>query len=225
MPKKVKKGIGMMEHTRIQYDLTAAGGEAEWQASIDHMINSCVGFDEQRDQIAAGFRAILQKSGVSDPSSLMALHETYNQYSEDAIEYLIAKWLIEYHHLDSERATASISPDPIKLEYLVERAVELGKLQERLFWRQGIDVQTGKRPEALALAGRAQVKSGQNGNRMRTDNSFAITRGAEAQIEANKLHKSNPSLSWTAIRNILATRYDVSAETLKKALKNPRKVG
>lgn len=225
MPKKVKMGVGMMEHTRIQYDLTAAGGEPEWQASIDHMMNSCAGFDEQRDQIAAGFRAILQKSGVSDPSSLMSLHETCNQYSEDAIEHLIAKWLIEYHHLNSGRAAFLSSPNPMKLEYLIERAVELGKSQERLFWRQGIDEQTGKRPETLALAGRTQVKSGQNGNRMRTDNSFAMTHGAEAQIKANKLHKSNPSLSWTAIRNILAKHYDVSTETIKKALKNPKRVG
>jgi len=225
MPKKVKRGIGMMERTRIEYDLTAAGGEAEWQASIDHMMNSCVGFDEKRDQIAAGFRAVLQKSGVSDPSSLIALHETYNQHSEDALEYLIAKWLIEYHHLNSERAAFSSSSNPIKLEYLIERAVELGKLQERLFWRQGIDEQTGKRPETLALAGRAQVKNGRNGNRMRTDNSFAMTRGAEAQIEANELCKRKPGLSWTAIRDILAIRHGVSAETLKKVLKNPKKAG
>lgn len=75
------------------------------------------------------------------------------------------------------------------------------------------------------VMGQKQVKAGKQGRAMRTCSSFATTHGAEAQEMANSIFANNPNLSWAAIRRTIATRYDVSAETVKNALKNPKKAG
>ncbi len=225
MPKKVKRGIGMMKRTQLQYDLTTASGEAEWQCSIDHGMKSFMGFDEKRDEIATNFRAILKNAGVSDPFAVVFPRESSPRYSEDSLEYLIASWLIEYHHLNNERDAISSSPTSRTLEYLIERSVELGKIQERLVWRQGHDEVTGKRREILALAGQRQVRNGQQGNEMRTDNSFYVKHGVEAQGYVDDLSKRNLHLSWSDIQKRAAKHFGVSVATIKRNLTNPKKAG
>lgn len=119
MPKVVKAGVGMMEHTRVQYDLSSAGGEAEWQASIDHIMKSFVGVDDKREQLATNFRTVLQRAGVFDPNSVLALNDISNRYSSDTLEYLMAKWLMQYDYINIERAAVLDSPDQNKLQHLV----------------------------------------------------------------------------------------------------------
>lgn len=223
MPKKVKKGVGMMEHTQVQYDLTAVAGKHEWQAFIDRMVASSVGFDEKRDKIATDFQAFLREIGVSDPSCVLTLNETSNHYSEDVLEHLIAKWLIEYHHLLSAREKLSGAESPTEMEYLVERAVTLGMIQERIWWRQGIDEQTGKRPETLALAGRRQVKNGRQGKEMQAADSFESMHLVNAQARADELCKSNPRWNYKRIQKKLSEEFKVSSSTLKRHLVNPLK--
>ena len=115
--------------------------------------------------------------------------------------------------------------NPTTLEHLVERAVELGKYQERMFWRQGLDESTGKRRELLGLGGRRQVKNGQQGNEMRTDNSFGARQGVQAQSYVDDLYERNPNLSWADMQRSAAKKFGFSAVTIKRNLKNPKKPG
>ena len=211
MPKKVKHGVGMMERTRLQFDLTDAGGEAEWTASIEHMMRTMVGPDEGRHQVAAGFQAILTACGLPDPGTAALNHMVYGQQGEDSAQYIAARWLMEYHRLNRERDDLASGSKAFDLQLMIMHAEELGRQHERFQWRQGIDEATGKRPEELALSGRRQVKNGQDGNAMRSDNSFLAKNGNRAQQFVNELHIRKPHLSWADLQRIAAENCGVSA--------------
>ncbi|AXI46311.1 hypothetical protein C1J03_09890 [Sulfitobacter sp. SK012] len=225
MPEDVKSGVGMMVRTQIQYDLTAKGGEAEWQASRDHMMISFMGTGEKRQEIAEQCRVHLKSKGVEDPQDPMALNNALNEFAEDTMTHLAAKWLFELYRINSVKAEVLKDANPKSLEHLIYHAVEMGKIQERFFWRQGNEDATGKSRETLGLAGKRQVKNGQQGNEMRTDNSFGVQRGADAQAYVDDLSKRKPHLSWADLQRRVAKKFDVSESTIKRHLTNPKKVG
>jgi hypothetical protein len=225
MPKIVKSGVGMMEHARFQYNFDGDNPDEDMNAFTEYAMTSIMGFDERREQNAVAFRAFLQKTGDLDLTSVLVLHETCNRYAEDALEHLVAKWLIEYHHINMERAEIASSSNPQNLDYLIERSVELGRLQERIYWRQGNDPTTGKKRETLGLAGKRQVKNGQQGNAMRTDNSFCVRHSLHAQDFVADLSKRNPHLTWADLQRAAAKEFNVSVSTIKRDLTNPKKVG
>jgi hypothetical protein len=117
------------------------------------------------------------------------------------------------------------SSSPKALEYLVERAVELGGLQERIYWRQGNDPATGKNRETLGLSGKRQVKNGQQGNATRTSESFGVRHGSDAQNFVDELIKRRPNLTWADLQRAAAKKFEVSESTIKRNLTNPKKVG
>jgi hypothetical protein len=225
MPKKVKMGVGMMEHTQLQYDLTANGGEVEWQASIEHMMKSFVGPDDRRDQVAAKIQALLEASGLPDPGVAALNHEVYGHLSEDSAQYIGAHWLMSYHRLVSEREELAGTAKPSNIELIVMHAEELGRLQERLYWRQGFDEATGKRRETISFSGLKQFKGGQRGGAMRTKRSFLIEYGVEAQKFVDDLHTRRPDFSWAELKRHAVKRFGVSDSTIKRSVKNPKKVG
>ncbi|MDA5095798.1 hypothetical protein O2N63_17035 [Aliiroseovarius sp. KMU-50] len=225
MPKNIKVGVGMMERTRLQYDFEREDAKKEVEALIEHWAAKWRTFDEQRELVAECFRALLSSSGIGDPLDPKELLIASNSHDEDAMEHIAAKWLLEYFHVQNLREDISIEEGSTDLEYLIERAVMLGQLQERFYWRQGVEEKTGKRPEIMALAGRKQVMGGKQGNDMRTDTSFEKTHGKEAQQYVDALHKKNPSLSWADMQRLTSEKYGVSAITIKRALTNPKKVG
>jgi len=143
---------------------------------------------------------------------------------EDRAERLAADWLRSYKRMGviSEKA---LNGDATALTDLIGEAEHLGIIQERMWWRCGLDYSTGKRRESLALSGQSQVKAGQRGNEMRSTGSFSASHGEEAQALAFEIAARNPKLSWAAIRNSLAVTFKVSPETIKKSLKNPKKAG
>ena len=143
MPKTTKSGVGMMVRTQIQYDLTAKGGEAEWQASREHMMTSFMGTGEKRQKIAEQCRTQLKSEGVEDPQDPIALNNAFNEFAEDTMTHLAAKWLFELYRMNSARAEVLKDANPKTLEYLIYHAVEMGKIQERFSCRQGYEDATG----------------------------------------------------------------------------------
>ncbi|MGB3315976.1 MAG: hypothetical protein WBB85_16365, partial [Albidovulum sp.] len=114
---------------------------------------------------------------------------------------------------------------PNNLSRMLAATEEMGRLQERMWWRAGVDPQTSKKRETLAISGRKQVIGGRDGHAMRTDTSFKTLHGAEAQAYAEDLHSRKPSMTWAAMRIAIAERFEVSSETVKKSLINPKKHG
>lgn len=76
-----------------------------------------------------------------------------------------------------------------------------------------------------ATIGRKQLAASEAGRATRSADSFKTLYGDEAQRRADALHLENQRRTWARIRQILAAEYEVSAETIKKALKNPKKNG
>jgi hypothetical protein len=225
MPKMVKSGVGMTENTRLQYDFVGDNADEDFVAFTEFAMANFKGLDEKREEIAEYFRTYLRREGVENPQDLMTLMNALNEFAEDTMTHLVAKWLFEFYRINSARSEVLKDHNPKTLEHLIYHAVELGKIQERIFWRQGNDEATGKNREALGLAGKRQVKNGQQGNEMRTDNSFRVQHGPEAQSYVDDLSKRKPHLSWANLQREVAKRFGVSVTTIKRHLTNPKKVG
>lgn len=143
---------------------------------------------------------------------------------EDSASWICALWLDAFKALNKERARiAPGSLEPHLLSKMLYHARELGRLEERAWWRAGKDQSTQRTREALALSGQRQVIGGRLGNRMRSHVAFAKGCGEKAQAEANQLALEKPNLTWAAICKYIAYRYGVSPETVRKSLINPKK--
>lgn len=235
MPKKIVKGVGMMQRHQLEFDPREPGAaEAVFKAWDEAMPVIALPEDLPGEALdrenAKRCRAILATVGLAElmegkgAVNLGPLRE--RGFDEDSAQWMAAQWLGAYNRMMAHRQIlmgGDCSPSNIGM--MLMHAQELGRLQERMWWRAGIDPQTGKKRETLALSGRRQVKGGHNGNAMKGKKSFAETHGREAQARADLIAAERPALSWAAIRSKLAREFDVSAETIKKALRNPKKGG
>jgi len=190
--------------------------------------------DALRRHNAEQCRAILATVGMDDDGKCAVNTGPLRAkgLAENSAQWIAAHWLGAYNRLMKlrEKATsAEYSANTLGL--MLMAAEEMGRLQERMWWRAGVekinieDPESWRKREDLALSGRRQAKGGHEGNAMRTDTSFRAVHGAEAQAYANDLHRQKPRLTWSAIRILIALRFDVSAETVKKSLINPKKHG
>jgi hypothetical protein len=192
---------------------------------MDHIRKSCLGPDEIREQVAGNARAILDASDLPIPDIGTLNLRAYGCFGEESLQFIAAQWLREFCRLQRARETLTRAEKPTDLSVVIMHAEELGRLQERLYWRQGVDESTGKRREILALSGRRQVKNGQDGNSMRSDSSFSNMNGEQAQKYVNELNKRSPNLSWARMQEMAAKKFNVSSITIKRNLNNPKKVG
>lgn len=235
MAERVVKDVGMMQRTQVKYRFNDPadrdGLMKAWQAFDESLPISQPGDwmgDALRRENAERCRAILATVGLSDDGKGGVDTGPLRKkgLAEDSAQWIAAFWLAAYNRLMNGRAKVAAGDfSEGVLAFMLENSEELGRLQERMWWRSGIDPETRTKREALALTGRAQVKAGKRGNEMRSSTSFAATHGIEAQAVADEIAAKNPKLSWSAIRNTVAARFEVSPETIKKSLRNPKKAG
>lgn len=235
MAEKITRDTGMMQRTDIKYRMDdpseVEGCIAAFMAWADSFPVAEPGDwpgDALRRQNAERCRAILATAGIADDGTGAVNTALLREkgLAENSAQWLAAHWLAEYHILTRGRerfAAGDTTPGNVARMLMATEA--MGRLRERLWWRAGVDHQTEKKRETLAISGRRQVKGGKDGNAMRADTSFKALHGAEAQAYADDLHNRQPSMTWAAMRNAVAKRFNVSAETVKKALTNPKKHG
>lgn len=223
MPKKIVKNVGMMQRETLQYDPREPGAReaciAAWDAAVPMARPGDMPGDAYDRETAKRCKEIIEKSKeVNSPEGPRA--------TEADAEWIAAEWLAAFGRMRAQRdrlMAGDTSPDTIGA--MLMHAQDMGRLQERMAWRAGVDPQTGKRGEALALSGRRQVKGGHDGNAMKGAKSFAATHATAAQARADALHRENPRRTWARIRQIIAQEYGVSVETVRKSLRNPKKNG
>lgn len=221
MPKIERRGSGLMEREVVFYDMADAN---EAEAFATHL-EQAFGTD-CRDEFAASMHAILKASSVVDFDEAREVYRLPRDCPENSAEFIAHAWIVAHGRAEKHRAEIVTGKETLySWSALLSAVEEMGVQRERLWWRCIKDPSAKRPPEALAISGRAQVKSGERGNAMRTDASFAAVHGEAAQRRADALAVDRPDLSWTAIRNILAREFGVSAETIKKKLRNPRKAG
>lgn len=240
MPKKIVKGVGMMQREILQYELHEPGAMEAWFKAWDDIVPTAKPDDLLGDALDREYAAICKDildtvglANLMDNTSAVDVRPLFNkQLGEDSAQYLAAHWLGAYNGMMAQRQRLladGFTADA--LGRMLMHSQEMGRLQERMWWRRGVvkfdpdDRETWKRREELALSGRRQVKGGHDGNKMKGQQSFAAMHGGEAQKRAQEIARQKPELSWTAIRGILSKQFKVSDTTLKNALTNPKKAG
>jgi hypothetical protein len=76
-----------------------------------------------------------------------------------------------------------------------------------------------------AETGKDIHQGSRRGNDMKSAGSFKARHGAAAQARAFDLLAEKPDRTWSKIRDLLAEEFGVSAETIKKSVRNPKKNG
>jgi len=80
--------------------------------------------------------------------------------AENSAQWIAAHWLAEYNALKRGREWFEAGDQtPDNLSRMLMATEEMGRLQERMWWRSGVDPQTGAPREDLALAGRSNRKA------------------------------------------------------------------
>lgn len=190
MPKRIKEGTGMMQRETLIYDLTKNAGKAEIKEcteAIRRWFAQPVG-DELREENAQRCREILDTVGLGDMmEGTCAVNNgklRAKGLNEDSAQWLAALWLGAFNRLRIAQTHVEAGKGDVSL--LIDHAQELGRIQERMFWRSGVDPETGERREKLALERRharkrfAEVSEGRSAaNAKRKDEAMKLTRIAQ----------------------------------------------
>lgn len=219
MPKRIVKGVGMMQRVSLQYDPREPGAiEAvvkAWDAAVPVAQPGDMLGDALDRENAARCRAIIEKSKQVNPPGGPGATEA------DA-EWIAAEWLAAYNAMLVQRAKLIAGEAiPNSIGFMLLAAQEMGRLQERMWWRARIDPQSGKRPEELALGKRAQEK--------------AISRATEARriqardtkpdwhdaatLDAHEIRRKHPSYSRWRIAGEIHEKFGVSRNRCDKVLR------
>lgn len=159
MARHETKGAGMTERLVTipetpaeQIAAFAAWSEAQPVAQPGELL----GFARHRVN-ADRLRAVLATVGMEDRGKcapdLSRLKEL--GLAENSAQWIAAHWLAEYNAL--LRACEKLGADdksPDTLGRALMASEEMGRLQERLWWRAGVDPESGEKREALAIKGR-----------------------------------------------------------------------
>ena len=221
MPRKVEVGAGMMRRETLQYKVAPGPDQAfEVFALFDHL-GRMKSPDEARQNFAAEMRGLIEESGAR-PGDL----DLASRFGDASAVAIAAEWLRAFDIVSACRETLiDDRSDKNAIVLLVGAAEQMGRLAERLFWRCGIDEASRKSRERLALRGRDQVAAGRRGNEIKGAKSFRAKHGRAAQARADEIAAENQSWTWARIREHVAKEFDVSAETVKKSIRNPKKDG
>lgn len=232
MANKETRDVGMRQYTVTNFRLDDPNDASAARRAFDDLIKSLptgqegdCGHDALRRENVRRCREILATVDLSDSGSCVADTQVLRDLGleQNTAQWIAAHWLASYHAMMRARDLVSGGDtSPQNLARMIDAAEELGRWQERLWWRAGIDKESGERREELAVIRKRQKITGREKRAMKPDTSFKAVYGAAAQVYADDLHSRKPELSWNDIKRAVATKYGVSTDTVKKALVNPK---
>lgn len=232
MPKIETRGVGLMMRKVQTFNLEDDPPEAFIRALDEWASTKPQTADEWRDANAKHCRAVLVKAyGKMDPvwfcrnapedvettRDQMARHPKLfvrSYFGEDHGYAIVQEWLNTYDRLAVQRAKPEAD-----IAKLIELAEELGKLEERLYWRAGVDPHTRERREAMALREKAATGHRRAGGAMNAD--AAAKRRATAHkladdIQAPRVRKLSNLALAEAVHERWPDREPPSVRTLRK---------
>lgn len=195
--KRVKKDYGLREHEVETYS-------PETPEESDRLIAALMnmkGPDEAREHNAKLVRDTLAEAGITDPHDT----EIASKCGAEAFQVLAAKWLREYQALQVLRSKIEAGAiDQHDVMMLIHSAEELGKLQERIWWRHGVDPVTGAKRESLAVSERKSRQAIRKARPAIDAHNAGLKKKADqwkrtAQRIAEDIWKNNPALSANAV--------------------------
>lgn len=164
MARRERRGTGLYERDVLVPEPSDYANERAYaQAFFDAIEQNCIA-KNVRDRNAEHVRDVLAEAyGKMDPvwfcrdapQHLEVIRAEMSKYPSRFVQSyfgeghaysIMQEWLDAYDHLAGERR--KVSPD---IEIMISLSEDLGKLQERLWWRAGIDPETKAPREKLAL--------------------------------------------------------------------------
>ena len=226
MPKRIVKGVGMMQRYQVQYEPGEPGAlEAcvkAWDAALPVAQPDDMPGDALNRHHAERCKAILATVGLADlmegkgAVNLGPLRE--KGLDEDSREFIAAHWLGAYNRMMAHRrALMAGNIDASTIGMMLIHAQELGCLQERMWWRAENDPVTGERRERLAVerrdhrrafANAAAERQAINDERREVGRALATL----AQRMADECWQRNPVLSKQEVARRVAARWPADSE-------------
>lgn len=170
MANKSTRDTGMRQRTVTTYRMDDPADAKVAIRALDEFSNSLpvgqpgdCGGDALRRHNADRCREILATVGLADDGSCVADTQALRDrgLNEHSAQWMAAHWLASHNTMTRARDLLSAGDtSPQNLARLIDAAEDMGMWQERMWWRAGIDNESGERREALALTGRP-VKRGQ----------------------------------------------------------------
>ena len=168
MIKRTVKDVGMRQHVQEVFTLTGPL-DAEQAARLEAFMESVPraepgdwpGDTRQREN-ARRCRAILGTVGLSDEGKGRVDTEALRAkgLNEASAQWNAAHWLAEYNFLMRARERFEGGENGASaVAMMLQAAEEMGRLEERMWWRSGIDRTTGERRERLAVERRDQRRA------------------------------------------------------------------
>jgi hypothetical protein len=224
MPKRIVKGIGMMQYEVLSYGTgPMRKAEAEsFMEAMDKFMAAPVG-DERREAIAQRCREILDRAALGD---MIITSDAIDEeglrskgLAENSAQWLAACWLRTFNRLKEELTRINAGQGDLSL--LISIGEELGRIEERTLWRAGVDPQTGKTRESLAVGKQSQELS--TGKAAKARREKASENEPEwwddARIRAKEIRQSRPSLSRSRIASLIAEEFRRSERQVRDVIK------
>lgn len=214
-----------MQREVLRYDVSEDAGAEEREAytkAIHEWAAQPVG-DGLREENAQRCREILATVGLGDMMDGTCAVDRGKLrdkgLAEDSAEWLAALWLAAFNRLKNERA--QLDREKGNVAVIVEHAQELGRIQERMFWRAGVDPQTGKRREELALGKRQQEKAiprATEARRIQAQDTKPDWHD-DAKLDALEIRRRYPTYSRWRIAGEIHEKFGVSRNRCDKVLR------
>ncbi len=190
MARLEKKGAGLTERLVSIPETPSELIEAfrRWSDSLPAALPGDWSCDARNRHNAERCRAILATVGLADDGKCGVDFTPLRErgLAENSAQWIAALWLAEYNTLMRfrERFDAG-DATPKNIARMLMAAEDMGRLQERLWWRAGVDPESGERREALAIRGR-KFRGAPQGERAATLQKRAFLIQVAASIGTNK---------------------------------------
>lgn len=234
MPKKIIKGVGMMAHEVEVFDLRSDDpNEREALIGAFERFAETMPIREEAEPVGQALRRenaercqrILAAVGIEDSGKAVIDKRLLvsKGIGEDSRPWIAAEWLAAYHGLC--RNMERLKSDSITLEVLgrlLTYSEDLGRLQERMWWRAEVDPFTNKSPEKLALGKRAQELATPKATqaRRRKAAEFEPDWWDDARQQAAAMRRKYPSYSRSRIAKVVADEFERSERQVAEVIKH-----
>lgn len=141
---KVKReGVGMIQRTVEVYDHT------DDPEVMIRAFSNMKGAKQVWAEAEEWCLRVLRRAGV-DTESDKAMFLARCDFPENTAQFLAIEWLRAWRNAQGARAAGNIDGAMMFAE-------DMGRIKERIFWRCGVDPDTGERREALALREKSAI--------------------------------------------------------------------
>jgi len=212
MPKRKIVGVGMMQRAVVVASTPAEMEQAieAWSQSFPKAEPGDWFGDAVRRENARRCKAILATIGMQDDGTcgfdISPLRAA--GLNEDSAQWIAAEWLAAYNGMRQARERFDRDGSTAAVDEIARFAEEMGCQQERMWWRSGVDPETGERREALALRDRTASKSRKKGGETNRGEAEKW-RGPACRLAASIMAES-PGIKVSECARRVIKRWDVS---------------